>query len=78
MEKVYATPPWWAYLVAIGFIIFGVYLIKLWRSPLKPNASEWDKKTHIVYLIQGIAAILGGIMAIVIFIYQDCTGWIAK
>lgn len=67
-----------SYIMPIGFIFLGVYFYKVWKRPLKDTASEWDRKTHIVYLMQGITAILGGIMFLIISIIHACTGWVAK
>jgi len=67
-----------SYLVPVGFIIWGIYLFKVWKRPLKPNASKWDKSTHRVYLTNAIGAFLGGIIFLVISIIHACTGWVAK
>ena len=77
MEKTISSI-FFSYITPIGFIIWGIYLIKIWRKPLKSDVSDWDKSTHGVYLINGIGAIFGGIIFFIISISQACTGWVAK
>jgi hypothetical protein len=40
MDKLFKDP--W-YLASIGFIILGIYLLKLWRKSIDPKASPWDR-----------------------------------
>jgi len=79
MEKVYSHPPWWGYFVSIGFIVLGIYILKLWKKYRNPQATIVEKATtEWNYLIAGVAAIVGGITFLIIDIYQACTGWVAK
>lgn len=62
------------YLMPLGFIVLGIYLYKVWKKPLKVDASSWDKSTHSVYLTYSIGTILCGIMFFIISQYQACNG----
>jgi len=35
--------PWWGYLMSIGFIILGIFFLKLWRKNINPDASYWER-----------------------------------
>jgi hypothetical protein len=81
MDKVYDRPPWWSYFTSIGFILVGVYYLRLWKKYRKeyPQATFADKAiTEWNYLTIGLGAGIGGITFLIIEIYQACTGWIAK
>jgi hypothetical protein len=79
MIKVSFSPPWWIYPISVGFIIVGLGLLKKWREYRNPHASLMDKvATEVQYLYPGLASIIGGVLFLVISIYQACTGWVAK
>lgn len=78
MEKI-LNSRWFAYVFSIGFIIFGIYLLKLWRKSINPNASELERIfKEWRYLAFGIFCIVVGVGGLIILIIQDCTGWVAK
>lgn len=77
LDKVYNTPPWWAYLFPVLFVTVGIYMIKLWRRSINPNASTWERALNEWnYMIIGIGLVIGGIMYLTIIVYQDCVGHI--
>lgn len=74
--KIYKTPPWWFYLFSLGFIVWGRYNLILWRRSIDPKATPWRKAiTTNHYKLIGRGAILGGIIFLVISIYQVCKSW---
>jgi hypothetical protein len=75
MDKVYEYTPWWTYLGLVGFIIWGIYLLKSWRKIRNPNASFGERAfTEWGYLIHGIGAIIGGVVGLIVCIHNDCIG----
>ena len=78
MEKI-QKPEWWAYAVSIGFLIMGVYYLRVWRKSINPKASIGEKSLGEWFnLITAIAWLVAGIVTLIIEVYQGCTGWIAK
>jgi len=60
-------------------VLAGIYFLKLWRKSINPKATFGDRVLgEGINLITGIFLIVVGIMALVMSIYHDCTGWIAK
>jgi len=79
LNRIHYTPPWWIYPVSIGFIFWGIYMLKVWRKSIDPNAKPWKRATtERIYLKLGIGLIVGGILFLIISIYQACTGWVAQ
>jgi len=79
MGKVYDHVTWWSYGMPIGLIIYGIYLLREWRRSINPNASQVERGLNEWWnLSQGVVALGGGIVLLIILIYMDCTGYLAK
>ncbi len=71
MNNTNYVPPWWEYPVAIGYIICGIFLLKLWTKSIDPKATPWERAiTERNYLIGGMGLIIGGVVIIIISIYK--------
>jgi hypothetical protein len=66
------------FLFPVGLFILAVYFYKVWKRPLAPDVSAWEKGTHNMHLGYAVTAILGGIICLIISIIHACTGWVAK
>ena len=79
MNKTSFTPPWWAFCMSIGFIILGLYMLRVWKKSINPNASQGERAFNEWFnLIQAIGALIAGIVYLTILIIQVCTGWTAQ
>lgn len=70
MDKI-QKPELWEYFASIGFLIFGVYFLYLWKKSRNPKASLFDKSTGEWFnLITAIAAISYGIISLIIIVNE--------
>lgn len=78
MEKI-LNLRWFQYVASVAFIFAGIRLLKLWKKYRNPNAPPKVRAIiDVQYQYVGISLIVGGIGLLIIFIIQDCTGWVAK
>jgi hypothetical protein len=66
------------FLFPVGLFILAIYFYKVWKKPLSPDATAWEKNTRNIYLGYAITGIIGGIITLIISIIHSCTGWVAK
>jgi hypothetical protein len=77
LEKTIPNSPLWFYLVSIGFIVLGIYLLKLWRKSIDPLATPWQRAlTEKNYQTTGLGFVACGILGFAISIYRVCSNWV--
>jgi hypothetical protein len=74
--ETYKIPPWWAYVILLGFILFGRYNLLLWRKSIDPNATPWKRATtEKNYRTIGMWITIAGISNYAIYMYLICKNW---
>ena len=68
--KTYDYTPWWIYPASAAFIAFGIWEIKTWQKEQKNEKDAWDTALNDGDFFRGIAAIIMGVLFLVISISQ--------
>jgi len=57
----------WGYLVPVGFIIGGIYLLKYWRAHRNPTSTKLDKVINQdTHLRMALVLLIAGVLFLII------------
>ena len=73
MDKVYKYPPWWAYCIVLSGIVISIYWLRDWRTLI--NKKGYD---FLVNFLKPLILLIGSIAYLIILIYKDYTGYLAR